>query len=170
MFCTVGGQPISAHPSVSFRSAATDVRYKMLNGCFRLGADIHLEPISGSLRRQSGITGIRTGRSKADVDLCLRKWVKSTHRPDIERDRTVSRLAKINDRRSQQRTLTSSCAGYREVTRTPTNAVATCLFAQDTCQASRRRAPNLCYSDCASQSNVPGGACQGCERHHGSFS
>ena len=30
-----------------------------------------------SFRRQSGITGVRTGRSKADVDLCLRKWIKS---------------------------------------------------------------------------------------------
>ena len=68
MFCTVGGQPISAHPSVSFRSAATDLRYKMPNGCFRLGADIHLEPISGSFRRQSGITDIQPGCLKADID------------------------------------------------------------------------------------------------------
>ena len=33
--------------SVRFRPEA-DVRRKMLKGCFRLGADIHLEPISGS--------------------------------------------------------------------------------------------------------------------------
>ena len=30
-----------------------DARRKIPTGCFRLGADIHLEPISGSFRRQS---------------------------------------------------------------------------------------------------------------------
>ena len=45
-----------------------DVRRKMLKGCFRLGAEIHLELISGSSRRQSGIPGVHTYCLKADID------------------------------------------------------------------------------------------------------
>ena len=39
-----------------------------LNDRFRLGADIHLEPIFGTFRRQSGITDSQPGGLKADID------------------------------------------------------------------------------------------------------
>ena len=53
---------------------------ELLNDRIRLGADIHLEPISGSFRRQSGNTrrwfqvrkaDIRLGRLDARADDCV---------------------------------------------------------------------------------------------------
>ena len=53
--------PDSLRPVAAVRRFWRDVR-------FRLGADIHLEPISGSFRRQSGIPRSRNNRQEADID------------------------------------------------------------------------------------------------------